>query len=79
MEQISRERLQTTSRRLHQSVIEASKLKERDFRCPKCGFKIQTFFSDIRGHLKMKCPKCKEIFIINTAYFRSKKGSKRNY
>ena len=52
------------------SRIEADTLKERDLLCPECGFRIQTLYSDISGHLRVKCPKCKGIHILNFAYFR---------
>ncbi len=61
-------------RKLSRSRIEAETLNERDLRCPMCGFKIFTVFSDIRGHLQVKCPKCKENTILNVAYFRRMKA-----
>ena len=64
-------------RRLMLSRIEADTLKERDLLCPECGFRIQTLYSDISGHLRVKCPKCKGIHILNLAYFRRiKRGGK---
>ena len=63
-----------TLRRLTKSRIEAETLNERDLRCPICGFKILTVFSDIQGHFSIKCPKCKEENTLNAAYFRRMKA-----
>ena len=59
-----------TTSKLLRSRIEAQTLKERDLRCPLCGFKVFTVYSDIQGHLQIKCPKCKENAVLNIAYFR---------
>ena len=55
-------------------------LKERDILCPTCGFKIQRVFSDATGHLSVKCQKCKNVHILNLAYFRRirRNGYSRN-
>lgn len=66
-----------TDWRVLKSRIEASTLKKRDLRCPNCGFRIQTLYSDARGHLQTKCPKCKGIFIFNVAYFRRMKDARK--
>ena len=66
------------SRKLLLSRIEAETLQERDLLCPVCGFRIQTLYSDISGHLRVKCPKCKGIHILNLAYFRKIKRNKKN-
>ena len=76
MEIQSRRDPQTTYRLLAQSRIESDSLKERDLLCPHCGFRIQTVYSDATGHLRIKCPKCKRIFILNLAYFRRVKNLK---
>ena len=52
------------------SRVEAESLKERDILCPTCGFRIQRVFSDATGHLSVKCQKCKNVHILNLAYFR---------
>ena len=52
------------------SRVEADSLRERDLLCPECKFRIQTVYSDIQGHLRVKCPKCKKVSILNLAYFR---------
>lgn len=57
-------------KRLLLSRYEAESLNERDIRCPVCGFLIQRVYSDATGHLSIKCQKCKNINIINLAYFR---------
>lgn len=56
--------------RLLLSRLESETLKERDILCPTCGYKIQRVFSDATGHLSVKCQKCKNIHILNLAYFR---------
>lgn len=61
-------------RKLLISRIEADTLQERDLHCPECGFRIQTIYSDAVGHLRVKCPKCKGIHILNLAYFRRMKA-----
>ncbi|MBQ7071294.1 MAG: hypothetical protein IJM87_08455 [Ruminococcus sp.] len=53
--------------------VDAEKLKERFIVCPTCNFKIQSVYSDCRGHFKVKCPKCKKVHILNLAYFRTRK------
>lgn len=58
------------NRKLLLSRMEAEDLQERDLLCPVCGFRIQTLYSDVSGHLRVKCPKCKGIHILNLAYFR---------
>jgi phage FluMu protein Com len=66
-----------SNRKLLLSRIEAETLQERDLLCPVCRFRIQTLYSDASGHLRVKCPKCKGIHILNLAYFRSIKRVKR--
>ena len=56
--------------RLRLSRLEAETLQERDIRCPTCGFRIQRAYSDATGHLSVKCQKCKNVHILNLAYFR---------
>ena len=64
--------------RLRLSRLGAETLQERDIRCPTCGFRIQRVYSDATGHLSVKCQKCKNIHILNLAYFRSIRRSGRN-
>ena len=63
------------------SRVEAESLKERDILCPTCGFRIQRVFSDATGHLSVKCQKCKNVHILNLAYFRRirRAGTDRKY
>ncbi len=56
--------------RLLLSRVEAEELNERDILCPVCGFRIQRVFSDATGHLRVKCRKCKNVHVLNLAYFR---------
>ena len=67
-------------KRLLLSRVEAESLKERDILCPTCGFRIQRVFSDATGHLSVKCQKCKNVHILNLAYFRRirRNGYSRN-
>ena len=57
-------------RKLLLSRMEAASLTERDILCPVCGFRIQRVYSDATGHLSVKCKKCKNIHVLNLAYFR---------
>ena len=68
-------------KRLLLSRVEAESLKERDILCPTCGFRIQRVFSDATGHLSVKCQKCKNVHILNLAYFRRirRNGYGKNY
>jgi phage FluMu protein Com len=56
--------------RLLLSRVEAEELNERDILCPVCGFRIQRVFSDATGHFRVKCRKCKNVNVLNLAYFR---------
>ncbi len=56
--------------RLLLSRVEAEELNERDILCPVCGFRIQRVFSDATGHFRVKCRKCKNVHVLNLAYFR---------
>ena len=57
-------------KRLLLARVEAVSLKVRDIHGPTCGFRIQRVFSDATGHLSVKCQKCKNVHILNLAYFR---------
>ena len=59
--------------KLYLSRVEAEDLNEREIRCPNCGFLITKVFSDINGHLQIKCEICKSVNILNLAYFRRRK------
>lgn len=60
------------------SRVEVDTLRERDLLCPECKFRIQTIYSDATGHLRVKCPKCKGIYVLNLAYFRKMKSKRRH-
>lgn len=49
---------------------EAESLIDRDLKCPECGYKADTVFSDCTGHLTIRCRKCKTVSVLNLAYFR---------
>lgn len=66
-----------TLRRAELSRQEAKEFIERELKCPMCGFLIGTAFSDSRGHIKMKCQKCKTISVLNFAYFCRQKRKYR--
>ena len=53
------------------SFQECVDLTERDVLCPYCQFPADRVFSDARGHLRLKCPKCKGTAVLNLAYFRT--------
>lgn len=57
--------------KLEDSKVEVATLTKRDIICPNCHFRISTVFSDIQGHLQLKCKKCKNEYIMNLAYFRT--------
>ncbi len=57
--------------KLEMSKTEVTELTLRDLRCPNCRFLIDKIYSDIRGHMQVKCPKCKNAYIMNLAYFRT--------
>lgn len=63
--------------RAERSRREAEELLERELRCPQCGYVVGSAYSDSTGHLKVKCKKCKNVFILNFAYFRRQKPYRR--
>lgn len=52
------------------SLNESRGLNQRNLRCPYCDYKIQSVFEDARGHLSIRCNKCKRILVINLEYFK---------
>ncbi len=56
--------------RVKLSAEECQDLSMRELRCPYCNFLLDLIFSDAAGHRKSKCPKCKQVTIMNVAYFR---------
>lgn len=60
--------------KLDRSYTESLDLSERELRCPRCQYYIQTLYSDAIGHFKAKCPNCKTVTVYNLAYFRRQKG-----
>lgn len=59
-----------TRRKAELSRKEAESLVERDLKCPECGYKAGTVFSDCTGHLTIRCRKCNTVSVLNLAYFR---------
>ncbi len=58
-------------KKLEISKAEVATLTKRDILCPNCNFRISTVFADARGHMQVKCKKCKNEYILNFAYFRT--------
>ena len=56
---------------------EAEEFIERELKCPVCGYIVGVAYSDSKGHLKIKCQKCKTISVINFAYFYRRKNKQR--
>ena len=52
---------------------ECEELTERELRCPYCEFSIENVFSDLTGHIRVKCPKCRASMVLSLAYFRRAK------
>ncbi|MBQ3139928.1 MAG: hypothetical protein IJB68_10565 [Ruminococcus sp.] len=57
--------------KLEISKAEVATMTKRDMLCPNCNFRISTVFADARGHMQVKCKKCKNEYILNFAYFRT--------
>ncbi len=66
-------------RKAELSRKEAESLIERELRCPECGFKAGSVFSDCMGHLTIRCRKCKTVSVLNLAYFRRHRRRRRMY
>ncbi len=64
-------------RRAELSKKEAEEFIERELKCPKCGYLVAFAFSDAKGHFKIKCKKCKEVSVLNFAYFCRRKIKRR--
>ena len=65
---------ETKQKRLSISFEECKDLTEREISCPYCGHALDGVFSDISGHLRVKCHRCKANMVLNVAYFRRQKG-----
>lgn len=61
------------------SQMEAESFEERQLACPRCGYLMGFAYSDSKGHIKLKCQKCKSISTLNFAYFRRLRGYRRRY
>lgn len=62
------------TKKIELSFIEAQNLDEREIKCPYCTTPITKVFSDVKGHIRVKCQKCKAVTVINLAYFRKMIG-----
>lgn len=56
---------------------EARDFVERELKCPECGYLVGFAFSDAKGHLKIRCKKCKTVSVLNFAYFYRNKYRRR--
>ena len=56
--------------KIRKSEAECDDLTLRDVHCPHCGYLLDRVYSDASGHRQIKCRKCKEITVMNMAYFR---------
>ena len=65
---------ETKQNHLSISFEECKDLTERDIKCPYCGHSLHGVFSDISGHLRVKCNRCKANMVLNVAYFRRQRG-----
>ena len=61
--------------KLDMSEQETVDLTERDLRCPHCRFLITKVFSDTTGHMRVRCNKCKRMYIMNLQFFRTAQPS----
>ena len=64
-------------RRAALSKKEAENFVERELKCPVCNFMIGVAYSDSKGHLRIKCQKCKTVSVLNFAYFCRRKYKRR--
>lgn len=62
---------ESAKKKLNKSKMETQYMTARDLRCPNCSFLITRVYSDVRGHMQIYCPKCKNKYILNFAYFRT--------
>jgi DNA-directed RNA polymerase subunit RPC12/RpoP len=43
----------------------ARTMPSRDLKCPHCGFKTETVYTDTAGHFEVKCRKCRRKIVYN--------------
>ena len=43
----------------------SERIYERELKCPECNYLVAYAFSDAKGHLKIKCRKCKAILVLD--------------
>lgn len=61
---------QEQEEKIRRSEKETAGLQFRPIYCPYCKIYLFDVFEDIRGHIAVKCNKCKSIVPINPAYFK---------
>lgn len=52
------------------SAKEVENAEKRELKCPICGYRIQGLYGLNKGHVEVKCRKCKFEGPLNLAYFR---------
>ncbi len=72
---LTRPTSEDTIQKIDRSFRECAKLTERSLKCPYCTFVLDGIFSDASGHIRIKCPKCKAVMVLNLAYFRRRRPS----
>ncbi len=76
---LTRPTSEETLQKIDRSFRECAKLSERSLKCPYCTFVLDGIFSDASGHIRIKCPKCKAVMVLNLAYFRRRRQAKFLY
>ena len=65
-------------RRAELSKAQVEDMVDRAIRCPHCNFAMLYVYDDLHsGHVNMKCPKCKNISVLNLGLFKCQKEPKR--
>lgn len=55
------------------SAMEVKNMTLRDVRCPYCNFVVAKVYSDMSGHIYVRCRKCKREQALSLTYFRKQK------
>ena len=50
------------------SQRECMNMNSKPVRCPHCNFTMIHAYEDVKGHYRMKCPKCKNISDMTIDY-----------
>lgn len=57
------------------SALAVGGMSSRELRCPVCGRLLGVCYSDLSGHYGQKCPKCGNVFVVDTLKFRRARKS----